>query len=130
MAKKILIVEDNALNMKLFSSLLKMGGYEVAERTDALKIITSVKEEQPDIILMDIQLPMISGIEATKILKADDTFCRIPVIAITAFAMKGDEEKILAAGCDGYIAKPIEPDSFIATINRFLNRTESHGDAA
>jgi two-component system, cell cycle response regulator DivK len=120
MAKKILIVEDNDLNLKLFNDLLEAHGYETVEIRDGLDAVAVVKRHRPDLILMDIQLPEISGLDVTKKLKADKEICDIPVIAVTAFAMKDDEEKIMRAGCQAYISKPISIVSFLDTIRKFL----------
>src|SRR5919107_5209627 len=100
-ARKILIVEDNVLNMKLFNDLLEAHGYTVLQAMDGLEALRIVREHRPDLILMDIQLPEVSGLEITKRLKEDDDLREIPVIAVTAFAMKGDEEKIRRGGCEG-----------------------------
>ena len=107
MAKTVLIVEDNELNMKLFNDLLEANGYTVIQTRDGLSAIDLARKHRPDLILMDIQLPEVSGIEVTKWLKEDDELRRIPVIAVTAFAMKGDEQKIREGGCEAYISKPI-----------------------
>jgi len=120
MSKSILIVEDNELNMKLFNDLLQAHGYDTIQTTDGREAIGLAREHRPDLILMDIQLPEISGLEITKMLKADDELMGIPVVAVTAFAMKGDEEKILEGGCEGYIAKPISVPKFLETISTFL----------
>jgi len=106
MAKTILIVEDNELNMKLFNDLLQAHGYETVQTKDGRDALNLAREHTPDLILMDIQLPEISGLEITKMLKADDDLKHIPVIAVTAFAMKGGEEKSLEGGCGGDSAKP------------------------
>jgi len=121
MSKKILIVEDNELNMKLFNDLLQANGYETIQTMDGRDAMSLAREHSPDLILMDIQLPEISGLEVTKMMKADDDLRVIPVIAVTAFAMKGDEEKIRQGGCEGYIAKPISVPTFLETINKFLS---------
>lgn len=121
MTKSILIVEDNDLNMKLFNDLLEANGYETIQTMDGRDAIQLAQEHHPDLILMDIQLPEISGLEVTKMLKADDDLKDIPVIAVTAFAMKGDEEKIREGGCEGYIAKPISVPAFLETIAKFLD---------
>ena len=113
---KILIIEDNATNMKLATILLESAGYTVLSATDAEAGLTSARSEQPDLILMDIHLPGMDGLEATMLLKRDNATRAIPVIALTALAMKGDEERIRAAGCDGYIAKPMGYRDFLATI--------------
>jgi two-component system cell cycle response regulator DivK len=120
MAKKILIVEDNDLNMKLFNDLLQAHGYETVQTVDGRDALKLVREHSPDLILMDIQLAEISGLEVTKMIKADDDLKDIPVIAVTAFAMKGDEEKIREGGCEGYIAKPISVPHFLETVQKFL----------
>lgn len=121
MSKKILIVEDNELNMKLFNDLLQANGYETVQTMDGRDAMSLAREHRPDLILMDIQLPEISGLEVTKMMKADDDLRDIPVVAVTAFAMKGDEEKIRQGGCEGYIAKPISVPTFLETITKFLS---------
>jgi len=118
--KKVLIVEDNDLNMKLFNDLLEAHGYDTLQTRDGIEALRLAREHRPDLILMDIQLPEISGLEVTKWLKEDDNLRSIPVIAVTAFAMKGDEEKIRGGGCEAYIAKPISVASFLRTVERFL----------
>lgn len=120
MSKTILIVEDNDLNMKLFNDLLQAHGYNTVQTKDGREALKLARDHRPDLILMDIQLPEISGLEVTKMLKADDGLKRIPVIAVTAFAMKGDEEKIRDGGCEGYIAKPISVPNFLETVAKFL----------
>ena len=120
MSKTILIVEDNELNMKLFNDLLQAHGYNTLQAKDGRVVVDLTRKNRPDLILMDIQLPEISGLEITKMLKADDDLRSIPVVAITAFAMKGDEQKIRNGGCDGSIAKPISVASFLQTVSRFL----------
>jgi len=124
MPKTILIVEDNELNMKLFHDLLEAHGYETLQTRDGLKALDIAREHRPDLILMDIQLPEVSGLEVTKWLKEDDELRSIPVIAVTAFAMKGDEDKIREGGCEAYISKPISVTSFIETIQGFLGKEE------
>lgn len=121
MTKRILIVEDNDLNLKLFRDLLNANGYETIETKEGLEAISLTRNMRPDLILMDIQLPEISGLDVTKKLKADEEIRHIPVIAVTAFAMKDDEEKILKAGCEAYISKPISIDGFLHTVRKFLN---------
>jgi len=118
--KTVLVVEDNELNMKLFNDLLEAHGYRVLKTRDGLSALDMARTHMPDLILMDIQLPEVSGIEVTKWLKEDDVLRKIPVIAVTAFAMKGDEEKIREGGCEAYISKPISVVSFLATIDGFL----------
>jgi len=121
MSKKVLIVEDNELNMKLFRDLLGAHGYETLESREGLKALDMAREHRPDLILMDIQLPEVSGLEVTKWIKQDDELSAIPVVAVTAFAMKGDEERIREGGCEAYIAKPITVSKFIETVKRFLD---------
>lgn len=120
MPKKILIVEDNELNMKLFSDLLGAHGYETRQTREGLKAIDIAKKYKPDLILMDIQLPEVSGLEVTKWIKDDKNLTDIPVVAVTAFAMKGDEKRIRDGGCQAYISKPISVTTFLATIRKFL----------
>lgn len=121
MSKTILIVEDNELNMKLFNDLLQAHGYTTLQTTDGREVMGMARQHMPDLILMDIQLPEISGLEITKMLKEDDDLKAIPVVAVTAFAMKGDEEKIREGGCEGYIAKPISVANFLQTVAKFLS---------
>jgi two-component system cell cycle response regulator DivK len=120
MSKTVLIVEDNELNMKLFNDLLYAQGYRTLQTQDGMNALEIARREMPDLILMDIQLPEVSGLEVTKWLKEEDDLRHIPVIAVTAFAMKGDEEKIRDGGCEDYIAKPISVVDFLATVKRFL----------
>ena len=119
-AKKVLIVEDNELNMKLFHDLLDAHGYETLQTSEGLAALSLAKLHKPDLILMDIQLPEVSGLEVTKWLKEDDFLKGIPVVAVTAFAMKGDEEVIRQGGCEAYISKPISVTSFLETVRRFI----------
>ena len=116
----ILIVEDNATNMQLAVFLLDSAGYTVLTATNAEAGLALAREQRPAMILMDIQLPGIDGLEATTLLKRDPVTRAIPVIALTALAMKGDEERIRAAGCDGYIAKPMRYREFLATVASHL----------
>ncbi len=120
-AKTVLVVEDNVLNMKLFHDLLKAHGYNVLQTRDGMEALRLARQHRPDMIIMDIQLPGISGLEVTKWLKDDEMLKTIPVVAITAFAMKGDEERYLEGGCDAYIAKPISIANFLQTVERFAN---------
>lgn len=120
MPKKVLIVEDNDLNLKLFRDLLEANGYITVETKEGLNATDLVRREKPDLILMDIQLPEISGLDVTRKIKSDKSIADIPIIAVTAFAMKDDEEKILRAGCEAYISKPISIVSFLETIKKFL----------
>lgn len=120
MSKCVLIVEDNELNMKLFHDLLEANGYSTVRTRDGLKALDLAREHNPDLILMDIQLPEVSGLEVTKWLKEDDELKQIPVIAVTAFAMKGDEERIRQGGCEAYLSKPISISKFLETVKSFL----------
>ncbi|GAK46353.1 response regulator receiver protein [Tepidicaulis marinus] len=120
MSKTVLIVEDNELNMKLFHDLLDAHGYTTLQTRDGIEALEIARANHPDLILMDIQLPEVSGLEVTKWLKEDDNLRSIPVVAVTAFAMKGDEEKIREGGCEAYIAKPISVTQFLETVQRFL----------
>lgn len=121
---KILIVEDNDLNMKLFCDLLEAHSYEALQTKDGVAAIEIAKSAQPSLILMDIQLPEVSGLEITQRIKSDPLTSQIPIVAITAFAMKGDEEKVRDAGCEGYISKPISVKTFIETVNHFAGSGE------
>jgi len=120
MTKTILIVEDNELNMKLFHDLLDAHGYQTLQTRDGMEALSIAREKHPDLILMDIQLPEVSGLEVTKWLKEDDALRNIPVVAVTAFAMKGDEERIREGGCEAYISKPISVSKFIDTVRQFV----------
>ncbi len=122
--KTVLVVEDNDLNMKLFHDVLEADGYNVLQAKDGMEGWRMAREQRPDLILMDIQLPGVSGLEVTKWLKDDETLKSIPVIAITALAMAGDEEKILEGGCDAYIPKPISVPDFLQTVERFAAEVE------
>lgn len=120
MTKKVLVVEDNELNMKLFRDLLEAHGYETVPTRNGNEVLDLARNEKPDLILMDIQLPEVSGLDVTRWLKADEELKSIPVIAVTAFAMKGDEQKIREGGCEDYISKPISVTGFIETIQKYL----------
>ena len=120
MTKTILIVEDNELNMKLFHDILDAQGYATLLTKDGMEALDLAREHRPDLVLMDIQLPEVSGLEVTKWIKEDDDLKSIPVIAVTAFAMKGDEEKIRQGGCEAYIAKPISVTQFLETVQEFI----------
>src|ERR1700720_392041 len=115
-----LIVEDNDLNMKLFNDLLEAHGYSTLQTKDGVEALRLARQHRPDLILMDIQLPEVSGLEVTKWLKEDDSLKGIPVVAVTAFAMKGDEEVIRQGGCEAYISKPISVTSFLDPVRRFI----------
>jgi two-component system cell cycle response regulator DivK len=120
MTKTVLIVEDNELNMKLFNDLLEANGRATLRTKSGVEAMKLAREHKPDLILMDIQLPEVSGLEVTRWLKEDAELRHIPVVAITAFAMKGDEEKILQGGCEAYLSKPISVAKFLETVNAFL----------
>lgn len=129
MMRTLLVVEDNPANMKLISLLLNKAGYFVLQADNASDGLMLAREHHPDLILMDIQLPSMDGLTATRLLKADPETEDIPVVALTAFAMRGDEEKIRAAGCDGYIAKPIQYRSFLTDLQQMLETSRSGIDA-
>ena len=115
-----MIVEDNELNMKLFHDLLDSQGYQIIQVRDGMEALSSARAHNPDLILMDIQLPEVSGLEVTKWLKEDEELSSIPVVAVTAFAMKGDEARIREGGCEAYIAKPISVSSFLETVRHYV----------
>lgn len=121
LTKTVLIVEDNELNMKLFHDLLEVHGYRTLEARNGQDALRLAANSHPDLILMDIQLPEVSGIEVTRQIKDDPALRHIPVIAVTAFAMKGDEERIRAGGCEDYIAKPISVAGFLEKVKRYLD---------
>ena len=125
MKKTVLIVEDNELNMKLFNDLLEAHGYATLKTSHGIEAMELARAHKPDLILMDIQLPEVSGLEVTRWLKADEELKSIPVIAITAFAMKGDEERIREGGCEAYMSKPISVSKFIATVKTYLEADRS-----
>ena len=120
MSKTVLIVEDNELNMKLFHDLLEAHGYHTVQTRSGIDALSLARQHRPHLILMDIQLPEVSGLEVTRWLKDDEELRDIPVIAVTAFAMKGDEERIRQGGCEAYISKPISIGTFLETVRRYL----------
>jgi two-component system cell cycle response regulator DivK len=120
MSKTILIVEDNELNMKLFHDLLEAHGYKTLQTRNGIDAIALARKHRPDLIVMDIQLPEVSGLDVTKWLKEDDSLRHIPIVAVTAFAMKGDEERIREGGCEAYVSKPISVSRFLETIRQFI----------
>ena len=120
MQKTILIVEDNELNMKLFNDLLEAHGYRTLQTRNGKEALELTRLHKPDLILMDIQLPEVSGLQVTQWIKQDEALRHIPVIAITAFAMKGDEERIREGGCEAYVSKPISVSRFLETIRQFI----------
>ena len=121
MPKTVLIVEDNELNMKLFQDLLEAHGFQTLQTRDGKQALKMAQEHRPDLIIMDIQLPEVSGLEVTGWIKNDENIKHIPIIAVTAFAMKGDEEKMRKGGCEAYIAKPISVTKFIDTVKSFAD---------
>ncbi len=122
--KTILVVEDNELNMKLVRDLLKIGKYNVLEATDAESGIQLARDQRPNLVLMDIQLPDMNGLCAAKIIKEDPSLKDIPIVALTSYAMQGDREKAIEAGCAGYIAKPIDTRTFLETVSKFVERRD------
>lgn len=120
MTQNILIVEDNELNMKLFNDLLEAHGYTTLQSRNGMEAFELARQHKPDLVLMDIQLPEVSGLEVIKWLKEDDELCEIPVIAVTAFAMKGDEDRIREAGCEAYLSKPISVANFLDVVTQHL----------
>jgi two-component system, cell cycle response regulator DivK len=125
MPKTVMIVKDNELNMKLFHDLLEAYGYRTIGARDGFEVVDLARKRRPDLILMDIQLPDVSGLEVTKWLKEDPELQAIPVVAVTAFAIDGDEERIRESGCQAYLSKPISVPKFIETIRRFLGVGQS-----
>lgn len=123
--RTVLIVEDNELNMKLFHDLLSAHGYQTIQTRNGFDALGIARQHRPDLILMDIQLPEVSGLEVTKWIKDDDEIRHIPIIAVTAFAMKGDEERIRSGGCEAYISKPISVMTFLETVRRFIGPSKS-----
>lgn len=118
--KKILVVEDNEKNMYLMSFILTKSGYEVIKCGSGEDAVETAIKEKPDLVIMDVQLPGIDGLEATKRIRASEADGKLPIIAVTSYAMTGDKERVLAAGCNGYIEKPINPETFLAEIQRYL----------
>lgn len=122
MSNKILIVEDNPQSLKLIQMALRPHGYTLLKATDGEEALEMAIQEKPDLIIMDIQLPKISGLEVTKKLRRMLEFSKTPIIAITAYAMKGDEERIIEAGCDAYLAKPIDPRDLLSVVTEMMQR--------
>ncbi len=120
MSKTVLIVEDNELNMKLFNDLLEASGYKTVKTRDGRTVLELARAHRPNLIIMDIQLPEISGLTVTRNLKADPDLKAIPVVAVTAFAMRGDEQKMREGGCEAYLSKPISVRIFLDTVRRFI----------
>jgi two-component system, cell cycle response regulator DivK len=119
---QILVVEDNERNMKLFRDVLQASGYRTLEAATGERAVELVFEHRPDLVLMDIQLPGIDGVEALDRLRADGRTASVPVLALTAQAMEGDRERFLAAGFDGYLSKPVNIAEFVATVKRYCER--------
>jgi two-component system, cell cycle response regulator DivK len=124
--KTVLIVEDNTLNLKLFNDLLEYHGYAILTTGLGEAAVELAREHRPDLILLDIQLPDISGMEVARQLKADEETRAIPIIAVTAFAMSGDREKVLASGCDDYLAKPFNVVEFLRMVERYTSGNHNH----
>lgn len=120
MPKSVLIVEDNELNMKLFNDLLEAHGYGTIQTRSGVEAVELTRKHRPDLILMDIQLPEVSGLQVIQWIKDDEVLSQIPIVAITAFAMKGDEEKIRQSGCEAYLSKPISVVKFLETVRTYL----------
>jgi len=118
--KRILVVEDNETNLYLIRFILEKNGYEVIEARSGAEGVELALKEKPDLVLMDVQLPDFDGLEATKRIRASETDAEIPIVALTSYAMPGDREKALAAGCTGYIEKPINPETFMAEVEKYL----------
>lgn len=121
MPKTVLVVEDNELNMKLFHDLLEAHGIDTVQTSNGHEVVELARKKKPDLIIMDIQLPEVSGLDITKWLKDDEELKSIPVVAVTAFAMKGDEQKIRDGGCEDYISKPISVTNFMEVIEKHLS---------
>jgi CheY-like chemotaxis protein len=120
--RKILVVEDNDMNMQLVEFLLEEGGYRIVKATSGEEALSITRNGHPapDLILMDIHLPGMDGLSVVRAIKSDERTARIPILALTAHAMRGDKDRFLEAGCDGYISKPIDVKTFIASIERYL----------
>ena len=129
-APRILVVEDNPMNLELVRDILTAEGYEVLEAADGATGVAIATLERPALILMDLQLPRLDGLEAARLIRADPRLAGIPIVAVTAHAMKGDDEKARAAGCDGFVTKPIQVREFAATVAAFLKRTKSESGPA
>jgi len=118
--KSVLVVEDNELNMRLFCDLLDAFGYETYASRDGVRAVEIARAEKPDLIIMDIQLPEVSGLDITRWIKDDEDIAHIPVLAVTAFAMRADEQRVRAAGCEGYLSKPIQMTSFMRAVDELI----------
>lgn len=124
-SKTVLVVEDNELNMRLFCDLLDSFGYATLQCRDGARAVQLARDETPDLIVMDIQLPEVSGLDITRWLKADDDLAHIPVLAVTAFAMRTDEERVREAGCEGYLSKPIQIASFMRAVEDLMPKGQA-----
>ena len=120
--KTVLVVEDNELNMKLFRDLLDAFGYDTVECRDGVRAIDLAREHKPNLIIMDIQLPEVSGLDITRWIKDDPELVDIPILAVTAFAMRADEQRVKEAGCEGYLSKPIQISAFMRAVNALAER--------
>jgi len=129
MTRVVLIVDDEPKNLKLAVTLLQVSGYTTIEATDGEQGVELAKTRKPDLILMDIMMPVMDGLEATRVLKADATTRKIPILALSSYAMKGDRERILQAGCNGYLAKPIDIHEFLGKVAEYLPRNEQGGSS-
>jgi two-component system cell cycle response regulator DivK len=129
MPKTVLIVEDNPLNLKLMRDLLEAQGIETVQTDQGAQVLELARKTKPDLILMDIQLPEVSGLDITRALRGDPALCAIPIIAVTALALRGDKERILEAGCDDYIAKPISVKKFLEQVAKHLASSGAQPDA-
>ncbi|MDQ7825748.1 MAG: response regulator [Candidatus Eremiobacteraeota bacterium] len=127
MKKKVLVIEDNEQNLYLVTFILEKSGYEVVQARDGNEGIRLASQVIPDMILLDIQLPGMDGYEVAQALRADPALAEIPIVAVTSYAMVGDRERALEAGCSGYVEKPINPDTFIADIEKYLHGAEQKG---
>jgi two-component system cell cycle response regulator DivK len=130
MPKKVLIVEDDPKNLKLCRDLLQTSGYQTFEAPDGAQGVEMSRSIRPDLILMDIMMPRMDGLEATRLIKADEATRQTPVIALTAYAMKGDKERTLEAGCDGYVAKPVDILELLRLVRRFCPSDLPHSAPA
>ncbi|WP_084396785.1 response regulator [Henriciella aquimarina] len=119
--KTVLVVEDNELNMRLFCDLLDAFGFETLQCRDGAKAVELTRQHMPDLIVMDIQLPEVSGLDITRWIKDDEAIRHIPVLAVTAFAMRADEQRVREAGCEGYLSKPIQMRSFLSTVEELVS---------
>jgi two-component system cell cycle response regulator DivK len=124
MSKRVLVIEDQEDNRTILRDLLGSAGFEVLEARDGVEGVAAAAREQPDLILMDIQMPEMDGYEATRRIKADPATAAIPVIAVTSYALSGDEDKAKAAGCDGYVTKPFSPRALLATVRSWIERPD------